>query len=97
MAPSVYWDYTSTRVLTMSFEEGTSITYLPKIKEEGLDLREIARLLSTAFAKQIFLHGFVHCDPHPGNIFVRKAYDEKLKKNVPELVMLDHGLYTELD
>ncbi len=66
----------------MSFEEGTSITYLPKIREQGLDLKEIARLLSTAFAKQIFVHGFVHCDPHPGNIFVRKVYDSTLKKDV---------------
>ena len=78
----------------MSFEEGTSITYLPKIKEDGLDLKEIARLLSTAFAKQIFIHGFVHCDPHPGNIFVRKTWNSKNSRFEPQLVLLDHGLYT---
>jgi len=32
----------------------------------------------------------VHCDPHPGNILVRK------KDNGPEIVLLDHGLYREL-
>ena len=59
-----------------------------------MNLKDIARLLSTAFSKQIFIHGFVHCDPHPGNVFVRKVYDKELRKYVPELVLLDHGLYT---
>ena len=39
----------------------------------------------------IFFLGFVHCDPHPGNILVRK------KEDSPEIVLLDHGLYRELD
>lgn len=36
----------------------------------------------------IFKAGFVHSDPHPGNLFVRKNCDGKL-----ELVLLDHGIY----
>lgn len=35
----------------------------------------------------IFLRGFIHCDPHPGNVFVRNG------KEGVEIVMLDHGLY----
>jgi len=35
----------------------------------------------------IFIHGFVHSDPHPGNILVKKA-----PKGV-DIVLLDHGLY----
>ncbi|KFM76572.1 putative aarF domain-containing protein kinase 5, partial [Stegodyphus mimosarum] len=44
-----------------------------------------------AFAEQIFHTGFVHADPHPGNVFVRKG-----KNNQAEIVLLDHGLYEYL-
>lgn len=36
----------------------------------------------------IFKNGFVHSDPHPGNLLVKK--DEKGKLNI---ILLDHGLY----
>lgn len=37
----------------------------------------------------IFVHGFVHCDPHPGNVLVRKCP----RSQKTEIVLLDHGLY----
>lgn len=37
----------------------------------------------------IFVNGFVHCDPHPGNVLVRKGPDT----GKVEIVLLDHGLY----
>jgi aarF domain-containing kinase len=46
-----------------------------------------------AFAEQIFLTGFVHCDPHPGNLFVRR---NPLKPSEPQIVILDHGLCIEM-
>ena len=36
----------------------------------------------------IFVNGYIHCDPHPGNILVRKN-----ENGEAEIVMLDHGLY----
>jgi aarF domain-containing kinase len=39
----------------------------------------------------IFRAGFVHSDPHPGNLFIRKDAEGQL-----ELVLLDHGIYVEL-
>lgn len=39
----------------------------------------------------IFKAGFVHSDPHPGNLFIRKDDQGNL-----ELVLLDHGIYVEL-
>ena len=44
------------------------------------------------FNEQIFVHGFVHCDPHPGNVFVRPQKNNPKK---PQLVLLDNGLYRE--
>ena len=38
----------------------------------------------------IFKFGYVHCDPHPGNVLVRK--DRATGR--PQIVLLDHGLYT---
>ncbi len=46
--------------------------------------------LGQLFSEMIFQQGFVHCDPHPGNILVRCGSNTgKL-----EIVMLDHGLYS---
>lgn len=43
------------------------------------------------FSAQMFLWGWVHCDPHPGNIFIRR-----LPSGKPELVLIDHGLYIHM-
>jgi aarF domain-containing kinase len=43
----------------------------------------------------IFEKGFVHSDPHPGNMFVRRKKNGKSKNDI-ELVILDHGIYTAL-
>jgi aarF domain-containing kinase len=40
----------------------------------------------------IFINGFVHCDPHPGNVLIN-AITEGKKENDFEIVLLDHGLY----
>ena len=37
----------------------------------------------------IFVHGYIHCDPHPGNVLIRRGVTNEV-----EIVMLDHGLYT---
>lgn len=43
----------------------------------------------------IFEKGFVHSDPHPGNMFVRRKPNAKSNSDI-ELVILDHGIYTDL-
>ena len=43
----------------------------------------------------IYEKGFVHSDPHPGNIFVRPKVLPNGQKDI-EVVLLDHGLYTDL-
>lgn len=52
---------------------------------------DIAKLIASVFNEQVFLEGFVHCDPHPANLMVRK------QNGGPFLVLLDHGLYKQLD
>ena len=48
------------------------------------------------FAEQIFRTGFVHADPHAGNVHVRVNGSHKSKGNQAEIVLLDHGLYESL-
>ncbi|XP_043340249.1 uncharacterized aarF domain-containing protein kinase 5 isoform X11 [Cervus elaphus] len=52
------------------------------------------RVLTAEFYEgcKIFYTGFIHSDPHPGNVLVRKGPDGKA-----QLVLLDHGLYQFLD
>ena len=45
------------------------------------------------FCAQIFRWGWVHCDPHPGNVFIRP---HPLHPRRPQLVLIDHGLYVKL-
>lgn len=63
--PKIYREYSSPRVITMSYEEGVPLTNIQGIKDLGVDMKTIVRSLSSAYCKQIFKHGFVHCDPHP--------------------------------
>ena len=59
------------------------------IAENGIDRSLLSKRVGQMYADMIFHHGFVHCDPHPGNVLVRKN-----KHGNDEVVLLDHGLYT---
>lgn len=90
--PKVYWDLTSPRVLTMEFIHGIKITDKEKILKEGFNPSEILTKMMNVLGEQVFVHGFFHADPHPGNIFVRRHP----KTNRSQIVLLDHGLYSTL-
>ncbi|XP_017059932.1 uncharacterized aarF domain-containing protein kinase 5 [Drosophila ficusphila] len=90
--PKVHWSYTKTRVLTLEWMDGCKINDLKTIAKQKLSLKDIDVKLFNAFAEQIFYTGFVHADPHPGNIFVRP----NSKNGRADIILLDHGLYEEL-
>ncbi|KAK5733565.1 hypothetical protein LTR17_009553 [Elasticomyces elasticus] len=58
----------------------------------GLALKPVMETMVGLFSAQMFLWGLVHCDPHPGNIFIRR-----LPSGKSELVLIDHGLYIQMD
>jgi len=69
--PKIYWEMTTTKVLTMEFIEGTKISEITKDECGGIfDPKEVARRGAYIIIKQIFEDGFFHADPHPANIFV---------------------------
>ncbi|KAI0060516.1 ABC1-domain-containing protein [Artomyces pyxidatus] len=57
-------------------------------------VRWIMQTMVDLFGAQIFRWGWVHCDPHPGNIFIRPHPG---RPGQPQLVLLDHGLYVRLN
>lgn len=57
----------------------------------GLSLKEVMTTMVDLFSAQMFLWGIVHCDPHPGNIFIRRKANGH-----SELVLIDHGLYVNM-
>ncbi|MBI5198056.1 MAG: AarF/ABC1/UbiB kinase family protein, partial [Nitrospirae bacterium] len=83
VVPGVYWDYTTTRVLTLEFVEGIKITRFDEIRQRGIPLTQLAGLVVESYVLQIFEHHFFHGDPHPGNLFVQEG---------PRLVFVDFGL-----
>ena len=91
--PDVLWSCTSQRILTTEFIEGTKISKATGLIESGLNLKTIGEYLLKTFAEQVFHTGFVHADPHPGNILVRSNPNNKSDS---QLVLLDHGLYESI-
>ncbi|KAM3838558.1 putative aarF domain-containing protein kinase 5 isoform 4-T4 [Vipera latastei] len=89
--PRVHWEQSSKRVLTADFYEACKINDLEGLLRQGLSPKDAAEKLIKVFAEQIFFTGFIHADPHPGNVLVQKGPDGKA-----QLVLLDHGLYEVL-
>jgi ubiquinone biosynthesis protein len=81
--PEVKWEYTTGKVLTLEFVGGVKITECDAVRSAGIDCRQVVNLLAETYSKMIFVHGFFHGDPHPGNIFVREG---------PTLVFVDFGM-----
>ena len=68
--PKIFWDYSGETVLTMEYVPGIKISQLEALKEQGYDLKEIAKRGADAFLQQVLEDGLFHADPHPGNVFV---------------------------
>ncbi|KAJ3118211.1 hypothetical protein HDU96_003251 [Phlyctochytrium bullatum] len=103
--PKVHW--ANRRILVMEYIDGGKVDDVDYMKKHGINVHELSHELALAFYKMIFFDGFVHCDPHPGNVFVRPK--KKSWFYIPiiselflprshnfEIVLLDHGLYRNL-
>ena len=68
--PKVIWRYSSSRVLTLEFLEGTQFADLDLTSRSPEQRRELAYRMTDAWMTMIFRHGFFHGDPHPANILL---------------------------
>lgn len=72
VVPRVHMRYTSRNVLVTDYLEGTNLNNLLEDRSVHQDRKKrMADSLIDVYFKQIFIHGFFHGDPHPGNIIVQ--------------------------
>ena len=69
--PTIDWDRTSGRVLTLEWVDGVKISDIDALKAAGHDLNKMAEKLVLTFLRQAISEGFFHADMHQGNLFVR--------------------------
>ena len=86
LVPQPVWDYTRPRVLTMDLVNGIRVDQIPGVRRTELDLTPVAVALLKGYLDQIFVHGEIHADPHPGNM--RLTPDGKLA--IFDLGMMAH-------
>ena len=75
------------RVLTSTFVDGLKASDTLGIDALGLDKKDLASRLVRIYCQMIFVDGFYHADPHPGNVLVDKDGN---------IVLLDFGAVAEL-
>ncbi len=70
VVPTIYWRYTTKKVLTLEYVPGIKIDDRQSLESCGLNPKEIIQLGICCFLKQMLQDGFFQSDPHPGNMAV---------------------------
>ena len=87
-APEVVGDLTTSRVLVMEHLDGTKVDQLADRFASGeLEFESVMRRLTGLYLRMMMLDGFLHADPHPGNLMVAED---------GTLVVLDWGMVLEV-
>jgi aarF domain-containing kinase len=101
--PELLKNFTSKRVLTMEYINGVKVNDVDGLRAHGFDPARVGREVTRIFGEMVFCHGFVHCDPHPGNMLVTKPQHAaggggagRAGRDDFDVVVLDHGLYREI-
>lgn len=68
--PTIYWNASGRKVLTMEFIRGTKVTDIAGQERQNISPAKVNRLLIKTYLKQLLEDGFFHADPHPGNLLV---------------------------
>jgi aarF domain-containing kinase len=93
--PKVPWVYK--RVMAMEYIDGRRPDDLQYLAKHNIDRNRVSQELSRIFAQMLYLNGFFHADPHGGNVLIRPAQRNSRSPFNFEVVLLDHGLYFDID
>lgn len=86
--PTIDWDRTTNRVLTMEWIDGIKISDRDALLAAGHDLNRLADRLVLTFLHQAIDGGFFHADMHQGNLLVTADGD---------IAALDFGIMGRID
>lgn len=70
VVPAPVWGLSTSRVLTMELVHGSKVTTISGLRRTEADLATPAGELMRAYLDQVFVHGDIHADPHPGNVLL---------------------------
>jgi ubiquinone biosynthesis protein len=70
--PRIFWETTTSRVLTLERIRGVKINDLAGLDAQGTDRRWLANYATNVVLKMVCEDGFFHADPHPGNFFIEQ-------------------------
>ncbi|MBN2731996.1 MAG: AarF/ABC1/UbiB kinase family protein [Balneolaceae bacterium] len=87
IVPAPVMDYSTENMLTMEFIEGQKVVDLSPVKQVEIDCTPLVDELVEAYLQQIIEDGFVHADPHPGNIHFTKTH---------KIALLDLGMVAQI-
>ncbi|WP_407376561.1 ABC1 kinase family protein [Methanobrevibacter sp.] len=99
--PATYGKYCTSKVLTMEFIDGTKLNDVYASTSDEFDKKLLAKTVLDSYLQQLFIDGFFHGDPHPGNILILEDnvlcyldlgmmgfFDEKFKRELSEVMVL---------
>jgi aarF domain-containing kinase len=104
--PAIIWPWTTDKILTMEYiEHGGKVNDMEYMNKNNISPNHVYKFVNQVFSRMIFCYGFVHADPHPGNLMIRSLDRDREPmwyKFLPsplrpfsrfQLVIFDHGLY----
>ena len=99
--PATYPQYCSSKVLTMEFIDGAKLNDVYESTGDEFDKKLLAKNVLDSYLQQLFIDGFFHGDPHPGNVMILEDnvvcyldlgmmgfFDEEFKRNLSEVMLL---------
>jgi len=89
--PEVYWTWCRRRVMVMERVSGLPVGDIEGLREQGVNLKKLARRGIRIFYTQVFRDNLFHADMHPGNILVDASNPDD-----PSFIAMDFGIVASL-
>lgn len=86
--PRIHWEATTARVLTLERVGGIKVDDPGALDAAGIDRSALARRAAEIALKMVFIDGFFHADPHPGNLFIEPG---------GRIALIDFGMVGRID